>query len=75
MSVTAFLSKLKFSAADAEVIFDRDEPVGQPTDLVMPYRRWFGRGKQLRREVASPANSGDRALPQRSQASSFSNPS
>ncbi len=41
-----FLARLKLSAGDAEVIFDRDEPIGQPTDLVMPARRWFRRGKQ-----------------------------
>ena len=46
MSLLADLfSRVKFSPRDAEVIFDRDEPVGQPTDLVMPGRRWFRRGQ------------------------------
>jgi hypothetical protein len=44
MTLTDFLSKMTLSRKDAEVIFDRDEPVGQPTDLVMPPpRRWFRR--------------------------------
>ena len=46
MSVADLLAKLKLSSNDAEVIFDRDEPVGRPTDLVMPRRRWFRRNKQ-----------------------------
>ena len=29
--------------ANASVIFDEAEPVGQATDLVMPRRRWFRR--------------------------------
>ena len=48
MSLCASLfGRLKLSPRDAEVIFDRDEPVGQPTDLVMPGRRWFRRSQQL----------------------------
>lgn len=44
MTLTNFFSKMTLSRKDAEVIFDRDEPVGQPTDLVMPPpRRWFRR--------------------------------
>jgi hypothetical protein len=34
---------LKLAPRDAEVIFDRAEPVGRPTDMVLPARRWFGR--------------------------------
>ena len=41
MTLTDFFSKMTLSRKDAEVIFDRDEPVGQPTDLVMPRRRWL----------------------------------
>ena len=51
MSVSDFFSRMKLSPKDAEVIFDRDEPVGQPTDLVMPRRRWFRRNKQQDDEV------------------------
>jgi hypothetical protein len=43
----SLLGRLKLAPRDAEVIFDRDEPVGQPTDLVMPARRWFRRSEQL----------------------------
>ena len=47
MSLLADLfARLQLSPRDAEVIFDRDEPVGQPTDLVMPRRRWFRRHRQ-----------------------------
>ena len=48
MSLFASLfGRVKLSPRDAEVIFDHDEPVGQPTDLVMPGRRWFRRNQQL----------------------------
>jgi hypothetical protein len=49
--------RVQLSSLDAEVIFDRDEPVGRPTDLVMPRRRWFRRQKggadPVRRGMAS----------------------
>jgi len=49
--------RVQLSPRDAEVIFDRDEPVGRPTDLVMPRRRWFRRHQggtdQVRRSTAS----------------------
>jgi hypothetical protein len=48
MILAQLFSKLKLAPQDAEVIFDRDEPVGRPTDLVMPRRRWFGRNKAHR---------------------------
>jgi hypothetical protein len=43
MIFTDLLARLKLEPRDAEVIFDRDEPIGRPTDLVMPARRWFRR--------------------------------
>jgi hypothetical protein len=43
--LTRFFQRLKLAPRDAEVIFDRHEPVGRPTDLVLPRRRWFGRNK------------------------------
>lgn len=46
MTLAQFFSKLKLAPSDAEVIFDRDEPVGRPTDIVMPRRRWFGAKKR-----------------------------
>jgi hypothetical protein len=45
MMLTNFFTKLKLSQKDAEVIFDRDEPVGKSTDLVMPWRPLFRRRK------------------------------
>ncbi len=50
MTLTDFFRKLKLSQKDAEVIFDRDEPVGKSTDLVMPRRPLF-----RRRKAAHPA--------------------
>ena len=41
MTLSEFFSKMKLNRKDAEVIFDRDEPVGRPTDVVMPPRHWF----------------------------------
>lgn len=38
------LSKMILKSEDAEVIFDRDEPVGVTTDLVLPSRKKL-RGK------------------------------
>ena len=45
MMFADLFAKMKLSQKDAEVIFDRDEPVGQSTDLVLPRprRRWFRR--------------------------------
>ena len=45
MTLSEFFAKMKLSQKDAEVIFDRDEPVGKSTDLVMPWRPWFRRKK------------------------------
>lgn len=39
MSLVDLIAKMKLSQKDAEVIFDRDEPIGTPTDLVMPRGR------------------------------------
>ena len=43
MMLGQLFSKMMLSPKEAEMIFDRDEPVGSPTDLVMPRRRWFRR--------------------------------
>ncbi len=51
MSFADLIARLKLSQKDAELIFDRDEPIGTPTDLVMPRRRWF-RKKAQRSPVA-----------------------
>ena len=57
MSIADFFSRLILSQKDAEVIFDRDEPVGTPTDMVMPRRYWFRSGQaKAARGAALPAN-------------------
>ena len=55
MTLAEFFSKMTLSPKDAEVIFDRDEPVGQPTDLVMPRRRWLRRKKATHTAVTQLA--------------------
>ena len=61
MSVFADLfTRLRLAPTDAEVIFDRDEPVGQPTDLVMPRRRWFRRSKETNDRRHDATSSGRR---------------
>ncbi len=56
MTLTDFFSRMTLSRKDAEVIFDRDEPVGQPTDLVMPpRRRWFRRKNAADKRAKQPA--------------------
>lgn len=56
MSLSKLFANIQLSQADAEVIFDRDEPVGEPTDLVMPRRRWF-RKSATRSDAAKTQNS------------------
>lgn len=46
MSLSNFLRRMALSEKDAEVIFDRDEPIGRATDMVMPRRRWFRKSSQ-----------------------------
>ncbi len=57
MTLSEFLSKMKLNPKDAEVIFDRDEPVGRPTDVVMPRRYWFKR--KSGNKAASRSSSSD----------------
>jgi hypothetical protein len=58
MSFPELLAWIKRHDEDAAVIFDRAEPIGQPTDLVMPYRRWFGR---KRSKISAPSHRPARA--------------
>ena len=46
MSWTDFLARIKQYERNAAVIFDEEEPIGQPTDLVLPNKRWFRRAKK-----------------------------
>jgi len=45
MSFSDLIARMKQFDKNAEIIFDREEPVGMQTDLVMPRRRWFRRAK------------------------------
>ena len=64
MSVFADLfTRLRLAPNDAEVIFDRDEPVGQATDLVMPRRRWFRRSEEANKDRLGANSSGKRSRP------------
>ena len=53
MSWNDFLDKMRRYDQNAAVIFDEEEPIGRPTDMVMPRRRWFNR----RQRKDAPANS------------------
>ncbi|MDQ2919979.1 MAG: hypothetical protein M3R10_08905 [Verrucomicrobiota bacterium] len=46
MSFADLFARMKLSQKDAEIIFDRHEPIGEPTDMVMPRRRWFRKKAQ-----------------------------
>lgn len=56
MSLADFFSNLRRYDENANVIFDREEPIGRATDLVMPRRRWFRRTmrKSLPMRVSAP---------------------
>ena len=41
MSIHDLINRMKRYEKNAEMIFDAEEPIGAPTDLVMPRRRWF----------------------------------
>jgi hypothetical protein len=41
MSIAHLLNRMKRYEKNAEMIFDAEEPIGRPTDLVLPRRRWF----------------------------------
>lgn len=62
MSLLADLfARVKLAPRDAEVIFDRDEPVGHPTDVVLPRRRWFRRVKETNDQHARGTPVGERS--------------
>jgi hypothetical protein len=61
MSLFADLfTRVKLAPNGAEVIFDRDEPVGRPTDIVMPRRRWFRRSEKTTDQQRNVISSGRR---------------
>jgi hypothetical protein len=48
MSLSDLFHKPRPADENATVIFDGGEPIGQPTDLVLPYRPWFARFRARR---------------------------
>lgn len=60
MTFATFSSLFRLPEKDAEMIFDRDEPIGAPTDLVLPRKRWFRR----RALGNAPSEQEKRAKPQ-----------
>jgi hypothetical protein len=57
MSFTDFFAGLRRQDKNAAVIFDRSEPIGQPTDLVMPRRRFLDRVRRKKDSAAVAAGS------------------
>lgn len=51
------LARIRRYQRNAEIIFDAEEPIGAPTDLVMPYRRWFFRNKTSPNDPAAHSSS------------------
>jgi hypothetical protein len=56
MSFSDLFSNNKRAQRNAAVIFDREEPIGRATDLVMPRRRWFRRKEKTTAAQPSPPN-------------------
>jgi hypothetical protein len=60
MSLTEFFANVRRYDQNAQVIFDRAEPIGQPTDLVLPpgrWRRWRERRKAIRQSKSAANDS------------------
>ena len=60
MKFADFFANPRRQEEDAAVIFDRSEPIGRPTDLVLPYRPFLDRfrGKKTAAlSVAAPNES------------------
>jgi hypothetical protein len=53
MSFADLITRMQQFDKNAEIIFDREEPIGLTTDLVMPRRRWFRKTPVL--ETGKPA--------------------
>lgn len=54
MSVAELIAKMKDFERRSEMIFDDEEPIGRPTDLVMPRRHWFRRRRASATTVQRP---------------------
>ena len=58
MSLNDFFTKTPEAGANAAVIFDEGEPIGRPTDQVLPYRRWFARFRKQKNSAPRPSTIG-----------------
>ena len=56
MNLSSWREKMKRFDNKAEVIFDREEPVGKTTDMVLPRSRWFRRRKAQTSRTLARAN-------------------
>jgi hypothetical protein len=56
MSFTDFFADLRREEKNAAVIFDGAEPIGQPTDLVMPYRPFLDRFRTKKKSKVAAAS-------------------
>lgn len=65
MSIADLITRIKQFDKNAEVIFDREEPIGLTTDLVMPRRLWFR--KNIWRDVFPHIHGRAEARPSASQ--------
>ena len=54
MNLSDIFPNARQADENAAVIFDQEEPIGQPTDLVLPRRRWFARLRARREDRAVP---------------------
>ncbi len=61
MNLAELLIRMRRYDRNAEVIFDAQEPVGRATDLVMPRRGWWRRGKYLSAKAAGVPRGLDQA--------------
>jgi hypothetical protein len=58
MNLTELIRNLKRYDQNAAVIFDDEEPIGRPTDLVLPPgRRWFRRRERVKAVTLSKPES------------------
>jgi hypothetical protein len=56
MSLAEIFAKVKRYDEHAAVIFDHSEPIGRPTDLVLPPARWSLFRRRAAKEVSISPN-------------------
>ena len=55
MKLSELIAKMKRYNKNAQIIFDSEEPIGRPTDLVLPSRRRFFRRVRTNKHLSSSA--------------------